>query len=67
MDRNQFLSTAFANEEVDLEKLLTVGPVEAGCSREMLLRMANKRILAETSKSSAASFAWGFPAALPWG
>ena len=67
VDRNQFLSTAFANEEVDLEKLLTVGPVEAGCSREMLLRMANKRILAETSKSSAASFAMGLPGGVAMG
>ena len=67
VDRSQFLSAAFAHEDVYLEHLLAVGPVEAGCSRELLLRMANKLILAGTSKSSMASFAMGIPGGIAMG
>mgnify|MGYP000002857393 FL=1 len=67
VDRKKFLADTFAKEKVDMQKLLDLGPVEAGCSRELLSRIANKLILTRTSSSSAASFAMGLPGGLLMG
>lgn len=67
VDRQKFLAEAFAKEGGDLPKIIELGPVEAGCSREMIAHMANKLILARTSASSAASFAMGLPGGVAMG
>lgn len=67
VDRDQFLKEAFVKENVDISQLLKQGPVCAGCSREVLARMANKLILKRTSESSAMSFAMGLPGGIAAG
>ena len=67
VDRKKFLADTFAKEKVDMQKLLDLGPVEAGCSRELLSRIANELILTRTNSSSAASFAMGLPGGLLMG
>ena len=67
VDRQKFLAERFAKEPVDIPAVIEVGPVQAGCSRELLTRMANKLILARTSTSSAASFAMGLPGGIAMG
>lgn len=67
VDRDQFLADTFAKEKVDIQKILDLGPVEAGCSQEMLARIANKLILSRTSLSSATSFAMAAPGVLSMG
>lgn len=59
VDRQKFLAESFAKENVDIQKVIDIGPIESGCSRDMLARMANKLILVRTSTSSVASFAMG--------
>lgn len=61
VNRRQFLAEAFAKENVVIQDVLDLGPVEAGCSREMLKKMASSLILNRTSYSSLASFAAGLP------
>lgn len=67
VDRNQFLKEAFVKENADVSLILKEGPVCAGCSREMLSRMANKLILKRTSESSVVSFAMGLPGGIAAG
>ena len=67
VDRQKFLAEIFAKEETNIQAILEAGPVAAGCSREILARMANKLILTRTSASSAASFAMGIPGGLAIG
>lgn len=67
VDRQKFLAEAFAKEGGNLPNILELGPVEAGCSREMIARVANKLILVRTSASSAASFAMGLPGGVAMG
>lgn len=67
VDRQKFLAEAFAKEGGDLPKIIELGPVAAGCSREMIARVANKLILVRTSTSSAASFAMGLPGGMAMG
>lgn len=64
VNRKKFLTETFATESVDINAIIEHGPVEANCSREMLLRIANKLILKRTSESSIASFAAGLPGGL---
>lgn len=64
VDRNTFLSTIFANEPVDRQKIIELGPVAANCSSNMLSRIATKHVLRRTSESSAVSFAAGLPGGL---
>ena len=64
VNRNDFLSEVFKNEDVVIEDILEFGPIEANCSREMLLRLANKQIIKRTSESSVASFLAGIPGGL---
>lgn len=67
VDREKILAESFAKEDVDIQKIIEDGPVEAGCSRETIGRIANKLILTRTSASSAASFAMGLPGGLAMG
>lgn len=67
VDRQKFLAESFAKENVDIQKVIDIGPIESGCSRDMLARMANKLILVRTSTSSAASFAMGIPGGIAMG
>lgn len=67
VDRKKFLADCFAKEKTNIQKIVDLGPIEAGCSREMLSRIANKLILTRTSSSSAASFAMGLPGGLLMG
>lgn len=61
VDRKKFLTESFANEEVDISKVIELGPIESNCSREMISRIANRIIINRTSKSSIASFIAGMP------
>ncbi len=67
VDRKKFLAESFAKENVDIQRIIDFGPVEAGCSREDLAHIANKLILTRTSTSSAASFAMGLPGGFAMG
>lgn len=67
VDRQKFLAESFAKEDVDTQEIIDLGPIEAGCSREILARMANKLILVRTGASSAASFAMGLPGGIAMG
>lgn len=67
VDRQKFLAESFAKENSDIQKIVDLGPVEAGCSQEALTRIANKLILTRTSTSSAASFAMGLPGGIAMG
>lgn len=64
VDRKKFLSESFSNEDVDINAVIELGPVEANCSREMISRIANKLIINRTSQSSIASFVAGIPGGL---
>lgn len=67
VDRQKFLGECFAKEDVDTQQIIDLGPIDAGCTREALARIANKLILVRTSTSSAASFAMGIPGGLAMG
>ena len=67
VDRQKFLAESFAKGNVDIQLIIDRGPVEAGCSQEILARMANKLILTRTSASSAASFVMGLPGGIAMG
>lgn len=67
VDRQKFLAESFAKEKVDVQKIIDLGPIEAGCSREVLTRMANRLILMRTSASSATAFAMGLPGGIAMG
>lgn len=67
VDRQKFLAECFAKENVDTQQIINLGPIEAGCSREALGKIANKLILVRTSTSSAASFAMGIPGGIAMG
>lgn len=61
VERIKFLKTVFLNDDVNIDSVITVGPIEAGIPRETLSRIANRLILDRTSKSSLMSFAAGIP------
>lgn len=67
VDRQKFLAESFAKEDVDTQTIIELGPIGAGCSRELLARIANKLIFTRTSTSSIASFAMGLPGGLAMG
>ena len=64
VDRRTFLEEMFLGDAMDIEKIIEVGPVEAGCPQGVLRSMANKIITRRTSESSIASFAAGLPGGL---
>ncbi len=59
--RSDFLKKVFEKEDVDVQNIIDLGPVEAGISQEKLFEMAKKLILKRTSESSAISFAAAIP------
>lgn len=67
VDRKKFLAESFAKEDVNVQEIVDCGPIQAGCSREDLARLANKLILTRTGASSAASFAMGLPGGFAMG
>lgn len=64
VNRNEFLTKVFAEEDVDVISILQDGPVAAGCNEAMLTRIAHKLILVRTSATSMVSFAAGIPGGL---
>ena len=64
VDRNGFLASTFANEDISIETILDLGPIQAGITREKLANLAEKLILKRTGQSSAASFVAGIPGGL---
>lgn len=64
VNRDEFLAEQFAGSDVNIQDIITLGPVEAGVSREDISGMANKLIIKRTSQSSIASFAAGIPGGL---
>lgn len=64
VNRDKFLAEQFAGVNTNVQDIITLGPVEAGVSREDISNMANKLIIKRTSQSSIASFAAGIPGGL---
>lgn len=64
VNRNQFLAEQFALENVNIQDVIDLGPIEAGISHECISTIANKLILKRTSQSSIASFVAGIPGGL---
>ena len=62
VNRASFLCEAFENEdEKKRNRILEVGPVEAGCSRKQLMAIAKKYVNNRTLTSTGASFVAGIP------
>lgn len=61
VNRSKFLADVFANENIDLQTIIDMGPVSAGVSQECIEKAAAKLIFVRTSQSSAASFIAGIP------
>ena len=64
VDRKKFLSEMFATEDIVLQDVFDLGPIQAGVSQEKLAQLANKLILKRTGQSSIASFVAGIPGGL---
>ena len=64
VNRDKFLAEQFAGMGVNIQDVITLGPVDAGISREDISNMANKLIIKRTSQSSIASFVAGIPGGL---
>lgn len=65
VNRNAFLCEVFANESAEKRnRILEIGPVAAGCSRDTLKRLAKQYVDKRTLASSGASFAAGLPGGL---
>lgn len=64
VDRKKFLAEIFAGEDVDIQEILDVGPIQANISQEELAKLSNKLIIKRTSQSSIASFVAGIPGGL---
>ena len=62
VNRNEFLCEEFKEwDKTELNLILEKGPVEAGCSRDVLKRKASKIIKERTALSTGASFVAGIP------
>lgn len=64
VDRAEFLKTTFVHEDVDIKKIIEVGPVEANCSEKMLAEKAEQIINANTIETASISFGLGIPGGL---
>lgn len=64
VNRNKFLAEIFAADDVSIQEILDIGPVQAKVSQDKLSNLAGKLILKRTSQSSIASFAAGIPGGL---
>lgn len=61
VNRNGFLSEAFASTDYDIQQIIAVGPIEVGVTRDELAKISSKWILKRTGQSSVASFVAGIP------
>lgn len=61
VERNECLLKIFANENIDTQELLELGPVAANVPHEKITQLADKQIFIRTSESSLASFVSGIP------
>jgi len=64
VNRNKFLAEIFASENVVIQEVIDLGPIQANISQDKLSQLAGKLILKRTSQSSLASFAAGIPGGL---
>lgn len=64
VNRNKFLAEIFASENVEIQDVIDLGPIQANISQDKLSQLAGKLILKRTSQSSLASFAAGIPGGL---
>jgi hypothetical protein len=64
VNRNQFLAEQFASQEINIQDIIDLGPIEAGVEQEKISVIANKLILKRTGQSSIASFVAGIPGGL---
>lgn len=64
VNRDKFLAEQFAGNGMDVQRIIDLGPIEAGAQREEIENLANKLILKRTSESSVASFVAGIPGGL---
>lgn len=64
VSRSDFLESIFAKENVNIQDVVNLGPIEANVPRERLSYLANKLIIKRTSQSSIASFVAGIPGGL---
>ncbi len=62
VNRESFLVSMFEKKEKDLkEKILEAGPIEAGISKDELMKIARSLVVDRTLKSTTMSFAAGLP------
>ena len=61
VNRSKLLAEVFANEGVNLQTIIDIGPVGAGISQERIEKAATKLTFLRTSQSSVASFVAGIP------
>ncbi len=61
VDRTEFLTKMFNDDDVDVEEVVDKGPVDAGITRERIEELADKLIAMRTTQSSIASFTLGIP------
>ena len=59
--RNEFLAKVFSDSPSLISAIVDSNPIEAGITREQLLKKAKKLIAIRTSESSVVSFAAGIP------
>lgn len=64
VNRTAFLAEIFANENVELQDIIELGPIGVNIPRERLSHIASKLIFKRTSQSSIASFVAGIPGGL---
>ena len=64
VNRDEFLAEQFAGIGINVQDIITLGPIEAGISREDISNLANKLIIKRTSQSSVVSFVAGIPGGL---
>ena len=65
VDRELFLRGQFKEfEDVSMDTIIAVGPVNAGVSKEILQKKAETILKSKTTKSAIASFATGIPGGL---
>ena len=61
VDRKKFLAEVFAHDDIDMQSVIDMGPVQAGIAQERIEKAANRLIFLRTSQSSIASFIAGIP------
>ena len=64
VNRSKFLAEMFASEDIMIQDVIDLGPIQANIPQEKLSHLAGKLILKRTSESSLASFVAGIPGGL---